>query len=1043
MIKYFILSTLLIGKFSFAQSIANEVKSKQWALDNKGSLQTIELDLVSNYKVQGIKGIDLNIPQIDTTISRKKVIVAVLDTGIDTEHPLLKSQILTKPSECTALQKFQNCIEEQKKSEDINISKNARKTCENIWMNKLNPEVDQDGNGYPMDCQGWSILGDKNSANIQGRPDFEDSIGHGTHVAGIIQSVAKDAIILPVQVVGKKPAEPLKPLSVDINTDPQEIGNRSALNQDSNLADFVARGVNYAVSSGAKILNFSMGWPQNSDSEYLRAVIKKAQDKGIIVVAAAGNDATRALLRPCGYKDVICVAAHGPDGSLSYFSNYGSGVDIAAPGTNVLSTYPMGIRPIRFRSAWGFEYLHGTSQATPFISGLIAEMLSRGVSDKEILPRLLLSSEKLKEPLPVLESHGDEINIAKENKDLNLEDHFILSGRAQLAKALSVEMKPYLKPALKEKTEIEWDRKLSDLQVRFSLANVGSDFDASKLDLNLEYSNSLNGVIRPSIVDYKIENLNPIWKQGEEKILVINLKINDKANVSESQISSDLDFMLSWAADGSSGQMILESEITVNVNLINSGNDVKTFPFSRGTENPLSYSTFDQNLDGKNHIDYIGFEETEVSRVYHFIKFDSSSGYSRKNTLELKYKEDLNLKNRTARDLVAVRQLTPQGQTEYILGLLLDRRSENTKKVFSSIKFYVLDNDFKLKDQFEIFNEKVQLPLANIYWLTVGSVKRPAWVSLGYNLKRRGSVQDRWSDNTEKPETRFYFVNEKNQLDQLSAENGYQIADVISSGIQDVINGKIKVLLSKNLGTETHPSYVYDFAVGEIKPADLKAEKLFSINFSESLGYRNLLDTRTDKVLSLDKRSQQPEGSFWFSEGPNRSLRLSLVNLSPYAWLDNVLYANRGVVDSALRARSAFFGQGQAGAFILTNSEIQYHDLINKKSVAQSLERYTFFSDLAFTAIQFPIVIGSSDNDMHLRPSIYLNEEAGLSRGTRIRTVVQSQDGKLNLVSPARLRFKTGMVGCKPMANTVVDDDNTPALDFLCRGNLKRIKLVY
>ena len=67
-------------------------------------------------------------------------------------------------------------------------------------------------------------------------------------------------------------------------------------------------GMNYAIASGAEVVNFSLGWPQGHDSKYLREVIGEAHRRGVFVVAAAGNDSTRALLRPCAYPGVICVA---------------------------------------------------------------------------------------------------------------------------------------------------------------------------------------------------------------------------------------------------------------------------------------------------------------------------------------------------------------------------------------------------------------------------------------------------------------------------------------------------------------------------------------------------------------------------------------------------------------------------------------------------------------------------------------------------------------------------------------------------------------
>ncbi len=185
-------------------------------------------------------------------------------------------------------------------------------------------------------------------------------------------------------------------------------------------SDMVGRGLIYAMRSGAKVINFSLGWPQADDTDFMRKVMEEAQARGVIIVAAAGNDSTRALLRPCVYPNVICVGAAGPDGAMAHFSNYGSGVDIVAPGLNILSTYPMSKRPIRFRSTLGYEYLSGTSQATPFVTAAVAEMMARGIPASEIHARLILGSRPLQSNLSLQEGGTHE-----QGQSLNPERKFI------------------------------------------------------------------------------------------------------------------------------------------------------------------------------------------------------------------------------------------------------------------------------------------------------------------------------------------------------------------------------------------------------------------------------------------------------------------------------------------------------------------------------------------------------------------------------------------------------------------------------------------
>ena len=392
MMRLSVFSLLLL---SFATHAADPLFELQWGLKNNGVPQVVDLDPVRNYRSPAIKGQDIDLQRASSKIpSPRQVLVAVLDTGIDRSHPDLKDMIRTKPKECAALAQYLQCKVDKDEKE-----------CDKIWMDPKNPEADTDKNGYPMDCYGWSTMGVKNEVNgIIGSPMLVDTIGHGTHVAGLIgaevgngigiEGVSSHVKILPVKVVGEEISEPLKPMSVDLS--PNESNReKNGYKLVEDVSDRVARGFIYALNEGAEVINLSVGWPQVADSKLLRELVAEAVKRGVIVVAAAGNDATRALLRPCTYEGVLCVGALTPDGGLAHFSNYGSGVDVAAPGINILSTYPEDKRPSRFRSTLGYEYLSGTSQASPIVAGVVAEMLAAGIPKKEIYARLVLSARAL------------------------------------------------------------------------------------------------------------------------------------------------------------------------------------------------------------------------------------------------------------------------------------------------------------------------------------------------------------------------------------------------------------------------------------------------------------------------------------------------------------------------------------------------------------------------------------------------------------------------------------------------------------------------
>ena len=157
--------------------------------------------------------------------------------------------------------------------------------------------------------------------------------GHGTMVAGVIAQLAPDAKIMPVRV----------------------------LNADGTGTVFdVVRGLRWAVSHGASVVNLSFGTP--TPSRTLQNAIQDARKAGVVVVASAGNAGKEQRDYPAGFSDAIAVAAVDSTDQKSSFSNYGSHVALSAPGTAIRSTYIGG----------GFATWSGTSFAAPFVSGAAA-----------------------------------------------------------------------------------------------------------------------------------------------------------------------------------------------------------------------------------------------------------------------------------------------------------------------------------------------------------------------------------------------------------------------------------------------------------------------------------------------------------------------------------------------------------------------------------------------------------------------------------------------------------------------------------------------
>ncbi|KAA8751545.1 S8 family peptidase [Paenibacillus sp. UASWS1643] len=192
----------------------------------------------------------------------------------------------------------------------------------------------------------------------------EDGNGHGTHVAGIAASVTNNG----VGIAGAAPLASIVPLRVLDNNGQGTVGN-------------VGNGLVYAANNGVQVVNLSLGGPMGD--AFLQAAVQYAWDRGAVIIAAASNDNTSFPIVPASYPNVIAVASTNPSDLKSNFSNYGSWVDMAAPGDTILSTYLGG----------SYAYLSGTSMAAPHVAGVAALLAARGKTNAQIRDALCFASD--------------------------------------------------------------------------------------------------------------------------------------------------------------------------------------------------------------------------------------------------------------------------------------------------------------------------------------------------------------------------------------------------------------------------------------------------------------------------------------------------------------------------------------------------------------------------------------------------------------------------------------------------------------------------
>jgi thermitase len=255
----------------------------------------------------------INAPQAwDTVTDASSVIVGVTDTGVALDHPDLVNELWHNPGESGG--------------------------------GREDNGIDDDHNGFVDDVDGWDFAYNLN--------DPYDNHYHGTHVAGTIGAAGDNGIAV-AGVAWRATIMPVAALDTDGN----------------GLRSDIAAGFEYAAANGARIVNASIGG--SGTSALFRDVFNR--HPGTLFVVAAGNDSSNnddVLETPCDEPsaNVLCVAATNEADDLASFSNYGrADVDLAAPGTDILSTVPGG----------GTATLSGTSMATPMVTGVAALVLAQ------------------------------------------------------------------------------------------------------------------------------------------------------------------------------------------------------------------------------------------------------------------------------------------------------------------------------------------------------------------------------------------------------------------------------------------------------------------------------------------------------------------------------------------------------------------------------------------------------------------------------------------------------------------------------------------
>ena len=335
----YVIPDTVAGEDNLNANLPNDpMFAEQWALDNKG-----QNGGKANADLSALKA-------WEKTKGSKKLVIAVLDTGVDYTHQDLVTNIWTRPATVPAYKDAQ--------------------------LGKFNDE-----HGF-------------NSADNSADPMDEN--GHGTHCAGIIGAEGDND-------------EGIAGMNWKVEIMPLKFLGKSGSGSTKNAIE----SINYVIDrkkNGVNVRVISASWGSTAYSKALEDVIRKAGEEGILFVAAAGNSSENADFRPhypSGYKlpNVISVAALDRNDVLAGFSNYGvKSVHLGAPGKEILSTWLKGT----YREA------SGTSMATPYVSGVAGLILASDPNmPLEKLREKLLDSVDPIESLKGKTVTGGRLNAAK------------------------------------------------------------------------------------------------------------------------------------------------------------------------------------------------------------------------------------------------------------------------------------------------------------------------------------------------------------------------------------------------------------------------------------------------------------------------------------------------------------------------------------------------------------------------------------------------------------------------------------------------------
>jgi beta propeller repeat protein len=369
------------------------------------------------YNHEGLWGLQkIHAPEVWNKTQGEGVVVAVIDSGADYNHEDLADNIWLNSGEFPGVDDNHDgliTLDELKSHGLTDTNKDGKIDLADLWGSKFQDGIDNDGNGYKDDFAGWNFSGYFGFFwTSYNNNEIIDYNGHGTHVSGIIAASGNNNKGI-IGVVPKAKIMAVKALNTE----------------GSGTSTDLANAISYAAKNGAKVINNSWGSryrdASNAEDNFVikDAVIEASQRKAIVVFAAGNASDNADYYYSPNIEEAIIVGAADSADSRANFSNFGSRIDIVAPGVKVLSLNANKgnnaiINQIKERPDLKLEdfvvdtnylKLSGTSMAAPYVSGIAALMvtLNKDISPQQAKQYLRASADDIGAPgFDLVTGHG-------------------------------------------------------------------------------------------------------------------------------------------------------------------------------------------------------------------------------------------------------------------------------------------------------------------------------------------------------------------------------------------------------------------------------------------------------------------------------------------------------------------------------------------------------------------------------------------------------------------------------------------------------------